>query len=109
MGIIIKEMKIPNDSYSFISDDGEKGDVLKNLSKINIFVGENNSGKSRFLRFLVATKNLNFIPNDEDFFKIIQAIPCLKENLSNALNAPITMPELNDLTKLVNEIEITDF
>lgn len=27
--------------------------VLKNLSKVNIFVGENNSGKSRFLRNLI--------------------------------------------------------
>lgn len=27
-------------------------DILDNLSKINIFVGENNSGKSRFLRNL---------------------------------------------------------
>ena len=49
MGVIVKELKIPlKDSYTFISDDGEKGNVLKNLSKINIFVGENNSGKVVF-------------------------------------------------------------
>lgn len=30
MGTTIKEIKIPDENYSFISDDGEKGDILKN-------------------------------------------------------------------------------
>ena len=53
MEIIIKEIKIPDDSYSFISDSSEKENILKDLSKINIFVGENNSGKSRLLRSIL--------------------------------------------------------
>ena len=38
---------------------------LPNLSKINIFVGENNSGKSKFLRQLAAIEKLQFVPNCE--------------------------------------------
>lgn len=40
--------------------------VIKNLSKVNIFVGSNNSGKSRFLRGIFAIdKSLSFIPPEE--------------------------------------------
>ena len=34
---------------------------LGNLSRINLFVGENNSGKSRFLRELAQVKKLRFL------------------------------------------------
>jgi len=36
---------------------------LINLSKINIFVGANNSGKSKFLRHLAAIDKLQFVPH----------------------------------------------
>jgi AAA15 family ATPase/GTPase len=40
--------------------------VIENLSKVNIFVGANNSGKSRFLRGIFATdKSISFIPPEE--------------------------------------------
>ncbi len=45
---------------------------LINLSKINIFAGENNSGKSRFLRGLMKYNSTNYIDYtsaDESFFK----------------------------------------
>lgn len=39
---------------------------ISNLSKVNIFVGSNNSGKSRFLRGIFAiNKSLSFIPPEE--------------------------------------------
>lgn len=86
MGIIIKEMKILDDSYSFISNDGEEGNILKNLSKINIFVGENNSGKSRFLRSIFFRKENStipeFIPNNNDFKIVMEAVPNLKERIN---------------------------
>ncbi|MFK4426062.1 AAA family ATPase [Bacillus sp. RC51] len=40
--------------------------VIRNLSKVNIFVGANNSGKSRFLRgIFTIDKSLSFIPPEE--------------------------------------------
>ncbi|MGA2865647.1 MAG: AAA family ATPase [Verrucomicrobiota bacterium] len=36
---------------------------LPNLSKVNIFVGPNNCGKSMFLRLLAATERIQFIPH----------------------------------------------
>ena len=71
MSSIIKTLKIQTDSYKVLDsentgDGNSKENELNNLSKINIFVGENNSGKSRFLR--------NILENElemilfEDFF-----------------------------------------
>lgn len=45
---IIKDLKIENDDYTIINSPNE--DWLMNLSRINIFVGANNTGKSRFMR-----------------------------------------------------------
>lgn len=47
----------------------EKEKILPNLSKINIFVGANNSGKSRFMRLLASTKELRF-ETDFDFTEL---------------------------------------
>lgn len=40
----------------------ERGLNLKGLSRVNLFVGPNNSGKSRFLRGVAAAKELRFRP-----------------------------------------------
>lgn len=75
MANIIKELKIPDDSYFFISDEGKKGKKLMNLSEINIFIGENNSGKSRLLRHIIKENVIHFVPNNEDFDKLNLFIP----------------------------------
>ena len=110
MGIIIKEIKIPDDSYSFISDKGEKEYILKNLSKINIFVGENNSGKSRFLRSIVKKRDFEFLPDNEDFNKINKEIKALKMNFDNFLfgcqfNVDVKIPDLNKILPKINEAD----
>lgn len=63
---IINYLKIEHYSYSMIESDFT--DRLNNLSKINIFVGANNSGKSRFMRSIFFNgSKLKFLPNDELF------------------------------------------
>lgn len=62
---IIKDLKIENDDYTIINSPNE--DWLMNLSRINIFVGANNTGKSRFMRSLFYVDkdySLKFLPND---------------------------------------------
>lgn len=51
----IEKIKIPDDSYSMNNSDPETN-AIEFLSKINIFLGENNSGKSRLLRSILSTK-----------------------------------------------------
>ena len=62
---IIKDLKMENDDYTIINSPNE--DWLMNLSRINIFVGANNTGKSRFMRSLFYVDkdySLKFLPND---------------------------------------------
>lgn len=81
MGLIIKDIKIAEESYSVLNlENDEEEEVLANLSKINIFVGENNSGKSRLLRSLLGSR-LQFRPHNEDFYKINNNIQNLKNNV----------------------------
>jgi AAA15 family ATPase/GTPase len=47
---------------------------LDNLSKVNIFVGPNNSGKSRFLRYLLSLENENISPTFIDLDKLLELI-----------------------------------
>lgn len=65
MNYIIKNISLdPNFSdYDVLSENTPQEKILPNLSKINIFVGANNSGKSRFMRLLASTKELRFTPN----------------------------------------------
>lgn len=54
-------VKFVNDNYKFVNS----GTCFGSLSKTNVFIGENNSGKSRFLRHLFA--NEFFGLNDMNF------------------------------------------
>ncbi len=49
------ELKMTNSSY--VNESGNQLSFLPEISRINILVGENNSGKSRFVRSLVNNKN----------------------------------------------------
>lgn len=54
----IKHLKIQKQQYNIIGS--EFNDRLDDLSKVNIFVGANNSGKSRFMRSIFyVDKKLN--------------------------------------------------
>ncbi|HEV7925343.1 MAG TPA: ATP-binding protein [Verrucomicrobiae bacterium] len=48
------------EQYKIDSPDESSRKILGNLSKINIFVGPNNSGKSRFMREIAKTEKLRF-------------------------------------------------
>ncbi len=64
-------LKIFSDSYNYINDNGEILKKIKNLSKINIFVGENNSGKSRFIRtILINNLEYTLFSEDEPYIEI---------------------------------------
>lgn len=110
MGIIIKDIKILDDAYSVLNDETHER-LLKNLSKINIFVGENNSGKSRLLRSFFTNKlsdepdesifpPLVFVPTDDSIIKL------------NDKNSSLILPEKNifenlrsDFNNLKKELE----
>ena len=71
---IIKHLKIEKD-YELINPTHEG--MIGELSKINIFIGANNTGKSRFMRSLFYVNNdykLKFLPNCEKYDKFLEQI-----------------------------------
>lgn len=56
------------ENYDVLNNESGKNEKqLSNLSRVNIFIGENNSGKSRFLRKLFSNNNLMFETDLFDF------------------------------------------
>ncbi|WP_192797775.1 MULTISPECIES: AAA family ATPase [Bacillus cereus group] len=80
--ILLDDEKYQN--YEFIGCKENK--KINNLSKVNIFVGANNSGKSRMLRELFQEDGLKFIPADIDISEINNVITEYKRNIISILD-----------------------
>lgn len=77
------------------TDDSTKKPIIDNLSKINVFIGPNNSGKSRFIRELFKQfSKENFNDNDLDYpickFKQFQ------NRVEQLLQTKYSQKEIND-------------
>ena len=80
---IIKDLKFENEEYTFINSHNKNW--LLGLSKVNIFVGANNTGKSRFMRSLFYVDKdyiLKFLPNDPQFDTFLKQSKEFKESLN---------------------------
>lgn len=62
MTYYIKKLKLSNELKNEYNTD-----ELDNLSKVNIFIGPNNSGKSRLLRNIYQEKTYDFLPSDFNY------------------------------------------
>ncbi|MGA4501486.1 ATP-dependent nuclease [Bacillus bombysepticus] len=72
-------------NYEFLGCEGSKW--IQNLSKVNIFVGTNNSGKSRMLRELFQEENLKFIPSKFKLDEVNNIIKEYKEKITVGLSS----------------------
>ncbi|MCU7746566.1 hypothetical protein N7983_26035, partial [Priestia megaterium] len=102
LGHHIKALNISNN----LEQDYNRN-TIENLSKVNIFVGSNNSGKSRLLRGIFSfDKNFYFMPTKESvdikkYYKIMidfleSLVDCLKRaNYLEGIDR-ITIDFLND-------------
>jgi len=79
---------------------------LENLSKVNLFVGPNNSGKSRFLRSLVRIPKIVFT-NDADAFAIEQAKNSMIANLES-LFGQFRINDANNFLKDLRSMDMLD-
>ena len=95
------------DNY-FIDEEGIKLDIIRIKNKINIFAGENNSGKSRLFKLFLNKKNKSYIVygySNDSYLKsyinnIAQKIdPQIFNNYRTKSNYEIEMSKLNILDK----------
>jgi AAA domain, putative AbiEii toxin, Type IV TA system len=90
--------------YSVATTSVEGTQVLSNLSKVNIFIGANNSGKSRFLRELASTEKLTYKPNcTVDFSQVEQCRKAFTKDLQNRF-ANLGITDAHALLASLNKI-----
>lgn len=87
MGYHIKEIVLNKDRYINYKIHGTAEMKIDNLSKINILVGTNNSGKSRMLRSLFTEKDLLFFPASFNLPKLNEAVNNFKNKLISVLES----------------------
>ncbi|TFF33506.1 hypothetical protein [Mucilaginibacter psychrotolerans] len=68
--------------YNTIDDDR----TIRNLSKINIFIGSNNSGKSRCLRTIFSDNELRYNSDTLDITVLNSIIDEFKQELKEGLD-----------------------
>jgi len=71
---------------------------LANLSRINIFVGANNSGKSRFLRSLASIKQLHFVPTSS-----LEALETIRRELVSSIVAVANRHSVEDVDGFISK------
>ena len=92
----------------YLNDEYNKLRILQNVKKVNIFIGENNSGKSRMLRSLLKNDSLvvlsNSVLDDERKKNINNYYNYLFSNIKTfndySRDIKIEMPELSDLNEV---------
>lgn len=93
---MLKRIFLDDDRYKAWETENRIDKSLDNLSKINVFIGANNSGKSRFLRALFSDEKMKIELEDADFDRFHKRIETLvyditkildSNNLSNVGNA----------------------
>lgn len=85
MSYYIKEISLNRSRYTNYQMYGKEENVMRNLSKINILIGTNNSGKSRMLRLLLSEKELLFTPANFDFKKLSEIFEDFRKALLSLL------------------------
>lgn len=87
MGYHIQEILLSEDRYINYKIHDATEMKISNLSKINIFVGTNNSGKSRMLRSLSSEEDLLFSPASFELHRLNELIESFKTDLITVLDS----------------------
>lgn len=102
--LLVEEIK---DYYILESEEERELEILDNLSKINIFVGSNNSGKSRMLReiFKIGT---NYIKTNFNLLEFNHLVEALKKNIHEII-LKYNIADYNGFLQDCNNLEEIDF
>ncbi len=78
-----------DDLQDYFDKNNNRIEEIKDLSQINIFVGANNSGKSRLIRGIMKIKNINFKLNDLDKTFLIDKLKKTREDIEKIFKSEI--------------------
>jgi len=84
---LLYAMQIPPERKEYSAYGSFQEDWIDHISRLNIFVGENNSGKSRFLRSLFSTTDINNWPYVIDIKQVETNIDHFFNRIRNMFNS----------------------
>jgi len=102
----INDVIIPCESHYYQNGVNEPNHILSDLAKINIFIGENNSGKSRLLREILRN-DLQYMPSYQinDVNQILSDLKKdLREPFISRRDKPFT--SLENFLNSINDVKI---
>src|ERR1700712_684776 len=109
---MLKEIFFDNDKYKdYRIINSNSANHLNNLNKINIFIGQNNSGKSRFLRNVFSDNEFEFNFFQFDNNNISSLIKAKKDEIRQLLenyklvDADSIGKDIDDVAKLVGKFK----
>lgn len=83
---LVKSIELPSILNAYTDANGNPHEFLNSTSNINIFVGENNSGKSRFMRILSGQSEYQTKLSEIDLDNVNAQIEAIFSNLKRALS-----------------------
>ena len=108
--VILKDIWLESRPYTIIYEDNE--DRISNLSKVNIFVGANNTGKSRFLRslfYLDKYSKLKFFPSVYLIKDYTEQVEEFKKYMIKNRNSLYNSYEKNAKVNVYNNLKDIEF
>lgn len=79
MASLLHQIGFPDAVSEAVSSSGLKPDRLSSLATLNVFIGPNNSGKSRCLRALFGAPRFHVIPNAEPWAACYEASQSIRD------------------------------
>ncbi|MBU7314434.1 AAA family ATPase [Paenibacillus oleatilyticus] len=104
----IKEIIIDKDSLDGYQMVGKDNNNLANLSKINLFVGSNNSGKSRFVRSLFNYSTYSIIPAKVNLPQLNSLIDAYKKDVESIIER-FGIVDYGDTVSILSKITNNNF
>jgi len=100
---MITVYRVDHPAYTFDGDNT----FIENLSKVNIFVGGNNSGKSRLLRYLFSIEKDQFLIDEINLMEVNHFIESLKSKLQKCITSPnSSVVDVNGVLNDVNQLNL---
>src|ERR1700679_2144473 len=84
------------EGYSFHNLNGSTSSNLEELNKINVFVGPNNSGKSRLMRQIASAGKLSFTLTEG-----LGGLDELRRDISTVLEEFVKRQKISDMEGLI--------
>lgn len=109
MSYLISEIRLQDENYSFRKSADPQGNRIQFLSRINIFLGENNSGKSRLLRSILSNE-FDYVPNSSFILDYNNCVEGLKNDFESYFNKKgIDIKGFQNIYKTLNTINVIEY